>query len=388
MRTLRAALLIARNDLRRRLRNRSFVLQALVAPLIMSVLISLAFGSGLGFDVKVGVVTADRSELGRGLRDQLVGLHQKGLSFVAYDSVERAREAVDDGDVGAALVVPTGFQDSLATPHPKAIDLVIDNDQSPVNGAVARAVAESFAARIDAGRLATFALLGDGRPAPSIGALSERDLPISLDQRGTGAEVKVAATVGPGIGLLFLFLSVAIVSRNLFEERRQRVLDRIRAAPVSMTALLVGKAIGVVVLGIVTMVVLWGATSVLLGASWGDPMGVLALIVASSTAVAGIAAAIAGLVRTERSADLVATAVAFVFGILGGSLVPLSALPAGLLKVTYLTPNGWALHGFAELSAGDGGLVDVLPHVGVLLIWAVVAAAIGVALLPRRLGTR
>jgi ABC-2 type transport system permease protein len=388
MRTLRAALLIAGNDLRRRLRNRSFLLQALVAPLLMSVLISLAFGSGLGFDVKVGVVAADRSDLGRGLRDQLVGLHEKGLSFVAYDSLARARKAVDDGDVGAALVVPAGFQDSLATTRPKSIDLVIDNDQSPVNGAVARAVAESFAARVNAGRLATFTLLGEGREAPSVGALSSRDLPISLDQRATGDQVKPAATVGPGIGLLFLFLSVAIVSRTLFEERRQRVLDRIRAAPVSMTAVLVGKAIGVVVLGIVTMGVLWVATSVLLGASWGDPVGVAALIVASSMAVAGVAAIIAGLVRTERSADLIATAVAFVFGILGGSLVPLSELPAEFLKITLFTPNGWALRGFAELSAGDGGLVDVLPHVGVLLIWAVVTAGVGVRLLPRRLGTR
>jgi ABC-2 type transport system permease protein len=388
MRTLRAALLIAANDLRRRLRNRSFLLQALVAPLIMSVLISFAFGSGIGFDVKVGVVTADRSALGRGFRDQLVGLHEQGLEFVDYPDLARARKAVDDGDVGAALVVPAGFQASLATSHPKSIDLVLDNDQSPVNGAVARAVAESFAARVNAGRLATFTLLGEGQAPPSVDALATRDLPISLDQRSSGDAVKPAATVGPGIGLLFLFLSVAIVSRTLFEERRQRVLDRIRAAPVSMAALLVGKAIGVVVLGIVTMGVLWGATSVLLGASWGDPVGVVALIVASSMAVAGVAAIIAGLVRTERSADLIAPAVAFVFGILGGSLVPLSSLPAGFLKVTLVTPNGWALRGFAELSAGRGGLADVLPHVGVLLVWAAVTAGIGVALLPRRLGAR
>jgi hypothetical protein len=33
-------------------------------------------------------------------------------------------------------------------------------------------------------------------------------------------------------------------------------------------------------------------------------------------------------------------------------------------------------------------LADVLPHVGVLLVWAAVTAGIGVALLPRRLGAR
>jgi ABC-2 type transport system permease protein len=78
--------------------------------------------------------------------------------------------------------------------------------------------------------------------------------------------------------------------------------------------------------------------------------------------------------------------VAFVLGILGGSLVPLSVLPDTMLKVTLLTPNGWALRGFAEVSAGDGHLGDVLPNLGVLLFWAVVGGLIGRALLPKRLG--
>jgi ABC-2 type transport system permease protein len=265
---------------------------------------------------------------------------------------------------------------------------VVDNDQSPLNGAVARAVAESFAARVNAGRLATFTLLADGRDAPAVDALAGRDLPIDLEQRGAGDEVSPAAAVGPGIGLLFLFLSVAVVARTLWEEKRQRVLDRIRAAPVSMAAILLGKGIGVVLLGCVTMGVLWATTSLLLGASWGDPLGVSALIFASATAVAGIASVVAGLVRSERTADLYATMVAFVFGIVGGSLVPLSELPPGLLKLSLITPNGWALRGFAELSAGDGNVLDVLPHLAVLFGWAAAGGLVGLALLPKRLGSR
>lgn len=387
-RALRAAALIAANDLRRRLRNRAFLLQAFVGPIVMSVLISLAFGSGFGFDLEIGLVTEDESELAQELRARLVGQEAEGVTFVAFDDVEAASRAVADGDVGAAIVVPEGFQSSLATDAPEPIGLVVDNDQSALYGAVARAVAEGFVARVNAGRLATFALVLDGHPAPSSAVLADTDLPIALRTRSAGDEVSPAASVGPGIGLLFLFLSVALVSRSLFEEKRLRVLDRVRAAPVSMGAVLLGKGIGVVVLSTVTMGVLWLATSVLLGASWGDPVGVTAVVLASSVAVAGIAAFIAGTVRTERSADLYATMVAFVLGILGGSLVPLSELPPGLLKLTLLTPNGWALRAFAELSAGDGTVVDVLPHLGVLLLWGVVAGSIGRSLLPQRLGSR
>jgi ABC-2 type transport system permease protein len=384
-RTLRAAGLIARNDLRRRLRNRAFLLQALVAPVIMSVLISLAFGSGFGFDLEVGVVDQDGSALSRGVAAGLVDTKAEGISFRRYDDLDVAGKDVDDTDVGAAIVIPEGFEESLSSAQPKALGLVVSNSQE-LEGAVARAVAEGIAARVSSGRLATFALLADGKPAPDVRRLADQDLPIAVHQRFPGDEVSPAASVGPGIGLLFLFLSVAIVARNLFEEHRQRVLDRIRAAPVSMSALLLGKAAGLVILSIVTMLVLWGTTVVLLGADWGDPIAVCALILASSFTVAGIGAFVAGTVRNERTADLYAMVVAFVLGILGGSLIPLSELPDSLLKVTLFTPNGWALRGFAQVSAGNGHLGDVLPNLGVLVLWGIGGGLIGRTLLPKRLG--
>jgi ABC-2 type transport system permease protein len=384
-RTLRAAGLIARNDLRRRLRNRAFLLQAFVAPILMSILISLAFGSGFHLDAKIGVVDQDGSGLSRQIAKGLIDTEADGVSFRRYDDLDEVRKAVEDEDLGAAIVLPEGFERSLAQPTPKTLDLVVDTSQE-IEGAVARAVAEGIAARVSSGRLATFALVQDGQPAPDVSRLAEQDLPIALRQRFPGDEVSPAASVGPGIGLLFLFLSVAIVARNLFEEHRQRVLDRIRAAPVSMGGLLLGKAASLVILSSVTMLVLWATTVVLLGADWGDPVAVCALILASAFSVAGIGAFVAGTVRNERTADLYAMVVAFVLGILGGSLVPLSVLPDTMLKVTLLTPNGWALRGFAEVSAGDGHLGDVLPNLGVLLIWAVVGGLIGRALLPKRLG--
>jgi ABC-2 type transport system permease protein len=385
VRTLRAALLIARNDLQRRLRNRAFLLQALVAPLIMSVLISLAFGSGFAIDLKIGVVDEDGSALSRQVTSGLLGTEAEGVAFERVDDVRTASARVDDGGLGAAIVIPARFQAALAEPKPRPLGLVV-NRESPLEEAVARAVAEGIAARVQAGRLATFALVADGQPAPDLRRLADQDLPIELRQRNAGDEVSPAASVGPGIGLLFLFLSVAIVARSLFEEHRQKVLDRIRSAPVTMGALLIGKGLGLVLLSCVTMGVLWAATAVLLGARWGDPVAVSALILCSAVAVAGIAAFIAGTVRNERSADLYAMVVAFVLGILGGSLVPLSELPPGLLTATLFTPNGWALRGFAEVSAGDGHLGDILLNLGVLLAWGVVAGAIGRVLLPRRLG--
>jgi ABC-2 type transport system permease protein len=267
------------------------------------------------------------------------------------------------------------------------LELVVD-EEHVVGRAVASAVAGGLAARLDAGRLATAALLAEGRPPPDPADLRRIELPITLDRRGAGEELSPAATVAPGMGLLFLFFTVSALARGLLEERRLRVLDRMRAAPVSTTAILLAKALGVIAVGVVSIVTLWGATALLLDARWGDPAGVLAIVLAATLAVAGVAGVIAGLARTEQSADLLATMAAFTLGILGGSLVPLSELPEGLVRISLFTPNGWAQRGFADLSAGDAGLGDVLPEVGMLLVFAVVGLALAARLLPRRLTSR
>ena len=56
---MRAALLVAATDLRRRLRNRTVLLYGVAAPLVLSWIISLALGGGGSFSVTIGVADAD-----------------------------------------------------------------------------------------------------------------------------------------------------------------------------------------------------------------------------------------------------------------------------------------------------------------------------------------
>jgi ABC-2 type transport system permease protein len=387
MATLRAALLVAGNDLRRRLRNRSFLVQAIIGPVVLALLISAAFSGGFGFDVELGVVNLDRSELARGIEAGLVEGEADGVGFVPIASVAAGRTALDDGDVGAVLVLPVGFQQSLGAPTPLPIEILTDQQQV-VAGAVGRAVAEAIAARVNAGRLVVGALGAAGEEPPAPAALAGIDLPIDVAERDPGEELSPAATVAPGMGLLFLFFTMAAVARALLDERRQRVLDRMLATPTSLSTILLGKALAVLVLGAVSLGTLWASTSFLFGAAWGDPLGVAVLLLAATLAVTGISAVIAAVARNEESADLVATGVAFVLGILGGSLVPLSELPDGLVRVSLLTPNGWAQRGFAELSAGNGHLGDVTTEVAVLLAWAAGTLLVAAVALPRRLAAR
>jgi ABC-2 type transport system permease protein len=383
----RAALLVAAADLRRRLRNRSFLIQALVGPIVLAGIISLAFGSGSGFEATIGVVDADGSPMAEQFVTGVTGADAGDLEFVRVGSADEARTKVDDGDLGAAVVVPGGFTASLQTDTPGDLDVITSSD-NVVSAEVARAVASGFTDRANAARLAATATAALGAPVPSADALAAIELPVHVETTGTGGDVSPAAYFGPAMGLLFLFLSMGAVARDLLTEKRIGLLDRVRSGPVRDAAILAGKGLSVLVIGTTSLLVIWAVTAVWLGADWGDPVGVVLLIVAAALAVAGIAGFIAGVARTEQSADTLATVAAFVFALIGGAFIPPGDLPDALQRLTLLTPTGWALRGFAELSAGNGGVADIVPHMLALLAWGLAAGLVAARLLPRRLGAR
>jgi ABC-2 type transport system permease protein len=387
MNQLRAALLVAATDLRRRFRNRSFLIQAFVGPVALAGIISLAFGSGSEFEATIGVVDADGSPLANGFVTGVAQADTGDLKFTQVESPDTARAQVDDGTLGAAVVVPRGYAASLQTDAPSDVEVITASDRA-VSAEVARSVAAELAARANAARLAAATAVAMGAPAPGPEALGGIDLPVQVDMQGSGGDVSPATYFGPSMGLFFLFLSLGVVARDLLAEKRVGLLDRLRAGPVRDAAILAGKGLSVVVVGTTSLLVIWAVTALALGADWGDPVGVVLLIAASALAVAGLAGLVASLARTEQSAETLATVVAFVFAMVGGSFIPLGDLPEGLRRLSLLTPNGWAMRGFAELSAGGGDVADIVPHLLVLLAWALGAGLVAARLLPRRLGAR
>jgi ABC-2 type transport system permease protein len=387
MNQLRAALLIAATDLRRRLRNRSFLIQALVGPVALAGIISLAFGGGSDFDATIGVVDADGSPVAEGFVTEIAEADSGGLRFEQVGSAAEARAEVDDGDLGAAVVVPHGFTASLQTDTPGDLEVITSSDNL-VSAEVARGGAAGFTDRANAARLAAAIALATGGSMPSSESLTAIELPVQIDTTGTGGDVSPAAYFGPAMGLLFLFLSVGVIARDLLTEKRIGLLDRVRAGPVRDAAILTGKGASAVVIGTTSLLVIWAVTALALGADWGDPLGVVLLVLAAALAVAGIAGLIAGIARTEQSADTLATVAAFVFALIGGAFIPPGQMPDALQRLSLLTPTGWALRGFAELSAGGGGVADIVPHVLVLLAWGLVAGLVAARLLPGRLGAR
>lgn len=388
---MRRAFLIARVDLVRRVRNRSALVTAFAAPLAMAAVFSVLVGGGSQSSFTIAVVDADQSPLSRSIVGDLVDptrtVHPDDpVGFEAAPDEASARGSVDDGDVDAALVVPAGFGEQVAAGSPASLTVLRAPDRL-VSGQIAVSVAQDIARRFDtvaaAARLAAGEVDG-APPAALIDAAEQAGPALSVVSVPPGGrELSPAAFFGASMSLLFLFFTVGFAGQSLVGERRTGTVSRILATPTPPGALIAGKTLAVSALGLAGFVTVWATTSLVFGARWGPPAVVLAVMVATVVAVAGVSMMVTALARTERQAEAYASAVTFVLALLGGNFLGPGPTPDLLRRLSLFTPNGWSLRAFTDLGAEAATAGSVLLSIGVLLGIGAVTGTVAVTRLER-----
>ena len=372
---LRITLLVAGKDLRQRLRDRSALVIAFIAPFVLASIIGLAFGGDAAFRATYAVADADRGPVAAGFTDGV--LASPGLAdLLTVRKVDpgEARALVDRGEVDAAFLLPAGLSASVQEGRPATVTVVEAGD-NPIAGQVARALAEAYAAELTATGLAVAtALDAAGQPPTQEEArrLGERAaagrLPVQLVEGQVGGRtIEAASYFGPSMAIFFLFFTVSFGARSILAERQQGTMRRLLATAAPPGGVLAGKALAAFTLGTSSVLVMWLATTLVFGADWGDPLAVVALTVSSVLSAIGITALVVTLAKTDEQADGYSSLVVFTLALLGGNFVYLAQLPEALQRVSLLTPNGWALRGFVDLVADGGGLATVAVPVAVTL---------------------
>ena len=381
---MNAALVIAANDLRQRFRDRSAIILGFVAPVMVAALMSFAFSSVEAFHADIALVDNDRGQIAVALRTALSGPELSDvLTVEPADSEQQARKLVDEGEVGAGLVIPKGFSTAAVGDEPVGLT-VLGSPDNPLQAEVARAVADAYVAQLNADRLSVHAALAAGVPpsrtADLAAAVAGLRLPESVEARSTGyRQLTTASYYAPAMGIMFVLFAIGFTAHSYFAEQRASTLERITAAPVGRGVVLLGKSLAAFAYSVASLTSLAVVSSLLFGAQWGPPVPAAALIIAMSAALVALTALVIAVSRTERQADGIAMMITFALLLLGGDFVLISQAPEMLRRFALLTPNGWALRGFTDLATGAAATSAVGPVLAILgmaaLIGALAAAA-------------
>ena len=378
---------IAAKDLRLRIRDRSVLIIAFLAPLVLALIFNVVFGSAFGsdasFEPELGIISNDSprtSAILEGISADVGGAWQ------AFPDSASAESALEAGDVEAVFVVPEGFDAAVEQGRGGSLEVIGDVDAA-ISTQLATAIAESYGLGLDqiglnvasalamGGDLATVIAAATAGGAPPVATLTD----ITAGVRQLDGTTSTVA----GMAVFFLLFTAQVGLLSLLEERRDGTLARILSTPTRPGAVLAAKCLVSVILGLASLAVLIFAGKFILGAEWGNPAGVAVLVVAAVLAAVGISALTTGLAKTPESAGNMQGIVGTVLGLLGGVFFPIGDDGGVLASISAITPHHWFIRGLSDLAGGQGASA-ALPSVWPLLIIAAVTALAASFLIRRQ----
>ena len=407
--------LIGLKDSRLAFRDRAALILMLLAPFLLTLGLGVVTGRFSGSSsnginhIPIILVNQDGKQLGNELVQIFQSKDLNGLIDPTSSSdPSAAYKKVDDNQAVAVIVIPAGFTDSIipvqgqTNPGPTVQIELYSNPTAPASVGVVKTILDQFISQVEVGRIggqvAVTQLVSSGRiqiqNAGTVGetmgasqaSLASQSSAITLNnETPSGETVKfdVLALLAPGMALMFLMYTVSYGGRMLLNERNQGTLPRLLVSPTTTVQVLGGKSFGIFLTGTAQMLILILGTTILFQLQWGDPLAVLALVLAAVFGAVGWGMLLTSIAKTPGQVGAIGSAMMLTFGILGGTFINMDNMPAWFRYVTKITPNAWGVDGFTTLAMG-GGLHDILTPILALLAMGLLLFAIAVVLFNRR----
>ena len=196
-----------------------------------------------------------------------------------------------------------------------------------------------------------------------------------------GPDVQFINFLIPGIvGMTAMFGSIN-ETMSIVWDKSLGVFDRILAAPVSSTSIIVGKTMAGAVMGVISSVVLLIIGNLLFGVSFPNIVLVLLVIVLASFSFTGIGTIISGLASEPREAMMLSNLLRFPMMFLGGVFFPIESMPTPLPYVARALPLTYATEGLRAVMSGN--MTGVLFDSIVLVAYTVSTMLIGSTVLMK-----
>jgi ABC-2 type transport system permease protein len=227
---------------------------------------------------------------------------------------------------------------------------------------------------------------GDGRPrADKLKTLSEDQLrqiiarpnPVSLNAHFAGRKpVPTGFNFSlPGNLVMYLMLNLLTYGgMSMSIARRDGVIKRFLASPVTRNEIVMGKIYGLMLLGTVQIVFLLVVGKFLFGVNLGANLpGVMLTLLLLAWVGSSFGVLVGSLVSSDDRVVGICLLISVLLAALGGCWWPLEFAAPALRTVALCTPTGWALQALHQLISFGSGLEAVVKPILALLAFGVVA---------------
>ena len=196
-----------------------------------------------------------------------------------------------------------------------------------------------------------------------------------------GANVKnpAATSLVGGWAIQFLLFAVSASAASLFRERDAGIFQRLLAAPVTRAHILWSKFLYGVTLGLVQLVVLFLASTVIYGTDVLPHLPLLAIVcIFAAAACTSFGMLLAAVCSSPEATSGLATFLIMLMSAIGGAWFPITFMPEFIQQFSKLTLVYWSMEGFSAVLWAGQSFRQILPILGVL--GAITATVMSIAI--------
>jgi ABC-2 type transport system permease protein len=420
---------IALKDLTRSFRSLFAIGMMVGAPLIITGLIYFAFGGAQGGGtaadlpaVKVGVVSADQlpagspltAPLGQTIHDVFHDDSVKSwLTATDYPDEAAARAALDQQQIGVAVIIPAGFTGGYLAGRTDAPIVIVQDPTLSTGPLIVRNMVASLLDGFAGGGIALTTIreresaVGlTPNPTQFTGLIQwyqawYTDFQRALFHRPQDAALKTIAPAAGAAGgssplqqvlgltmagqmIFFAFYTGAYSMLSILREEEDGTLARLFTTPTHRTAILAGKFLAVFLTVILQGLFLMLFARLAFSVDWGQPLTVALVTVGQVLAAAGLGVLLIALMKSTRQAGPVLGGALTALGMLGGLFTAsVPNMPAAFQVLAQFTPHGWVMQGWKLAMAGEPASAALVPFAVTALMGLAMFAA-GARLFQRR----
>lgn len=412
-----AILAILRRDFNRYRRNPLRTAMLFALPLVMAAIFAVVFGGGGTDNIRIRVLLWDEddsllSRFARGAADSAES--DQRLDIVPVG--EEGLAMMDEGAASALVHIPDGFTraylagdiatiELVKNPSERFLPLVVEEGVGlgaamlSTTSTIFRSELETVGTLVDSTGFPPDAAIGvlsssinsrlrglEGVLFPPVISLESVDLavPSEIEDEEEAESASILSFFLPGLAVMGTLFLAQSATRDILRDRESGLLRHLLTAPVSPSEYLLGKCLSVLLVtsaGFVFLIAIGAAA----GVSWGPPVAVGILMIATAIACSGTLLLIMSLVGTERQGDALTTIVIISWSMLGGAFVPLEQMPAFIRPLSASTLVFWSIDAFNALIHHGEGLADILLNLAVLCATGLTFLIAGAVILGRRI---
>ena len=380
-----------------------------IMPIMLISLFAFAFG-GVGGDneskpLEVLVADLDVTADSKSVIASIDSL--KGVVLIPT-TVEEGTDLVLKGKYVGVLIFEKGFQDSIASGNGLPMELKYDAareiEMGMLQGVLMQNLMTSVGKKVIKSKMNTyldseFVSIDKGIKEKIFDDMDNEDSEMSASMTG-GMDLKMTSVIKvdaknknlgliqavAGTAIMMLLFSIAAIGGGLLDEKEAGTLKRLLYSPLKPTDILFGKMGTALILSILQLVVMFVFSWLAFGLPiFTDLPSLILMILSTAFAVSSFGIFLVSIAKTRQQLQGYSTIIIMIMSAIGGSMVPLFIMPAIMQKIAVVSINYWGIQGFYDIFWRGLSLVQILPKMGVLVVFGLVMTFISIRLFKKNL---